>query len=473
MVNLNLVITIDTAAAHLAGALGLRTWVVLPHVAEWRWLSKRSDSPWYPTMKLFRQPEPGDWPSLMSTVAGELSDYARIASGFMSLPSVRPRLRVGLAWSGRQDNMINCKRSCPFSALAPLFELAGITFVKLQMDSDDGLDAKLIDITGKIRDFEDTAAIMAHLDLIITIDTSVAHLAAATGRPTWVLLAHVADWRWSTGQRCSPWYPDAKLFRQPDFGDWDSVIKEVARRLVQLSDGRPDSDLVPMISPGNDSGERRVLECLLEANLKVMNLNMSDPDAHLNVGASYALLGRHEEAADSFRYVLKLNPEYVAGHLNLAYSLFATGDYPEGWYHFEWRLQKLPAGQLPPWPMLERHDFGKHATGTSLLVHCEQGYGDTIQFARFLPMLADAGFRVIVSCQPSVAALIGAVQGVSQVVPHGSLLPACDLQVLLLSLPWLFNIALGTLPTQTPYLAPGRQRVDDWKYWLEKGMLPA
>lgn len=473
MANLDMVITIDTAAAHLAGALGVHSWVVLPHVAEWRWLNNRDDSPWYPTMRLFRQPSPGDWPSLMDTVAGALLDSANATSVGRALPSARSRLRVGLAWSGRQDNAINCKRSCPFSALAPLFELDDITFVKLQMDSDDGLDVRLIDVTGQIQDFEDTAAVMAQLDLIVTIDTSVAHLAAATGCPTWVLLAHVADWRWSTGPNSSPWYPDVKLFRQPDFGDWDSVIREVAHRLVLFSEGRLacDSNVSPLIGKGNDSGERRALERLLEDNLTVLQLNRPDPDAHLDAGASYALLGRHVEASEAFGRVLALNPDHVAGHLNLAYSLLAAGEYAEGWRHFEWRLKRLPPGQLPPWPMLERHEVGKHAVGTSLLVHCEQGYGDTFQFARFLPMLADLGYRVLVSCQPSVATLIESVHGINRVVPHGLPLPVCDLQVLLLSLPWVLDVTVATLPTQIPYLLPGEQRVKAWQSRLEAELL--
>lgn len=465
--NLDLVITIDTVIAHLAGALGARTWVVLPHVAEWRWLSQRKDSPWYPGMRLFRQPGAGDWPGLMASVAEALNEYVQPEMESEERPLIQSELRVGLAWSGRQDNPLNRKRSCPFATLAPLLDLPGITFFSLQLGSDtkDGLDARLIDLTDGIHNFEDTAALMVNLDLIISIDTSVAHLAAAVGRPTWVLLSHVADWRWLKNRSDSPWYPGIELFRQPDHGDWGSVINVVAERLQQLS-GRRLRDLQLKCKESDyPSHERLELENLLESKQQAALQHPECPDAHLDMGATLALLGRDGDAARSFRKVLELDADHVAGHLNLAYVLLALGDYREGWHHFEWRLRRLSPGQLPPWLMLEPNTLGSHPAGSTLLVHCEQGFGDTIQFARFLPMLVNAGFRVIVSCQPSVASLITTMKGVSVVV-HGDPLPVCDVQVLLLSLPYLFSVTLENLPVSIPYLAPQSGAVDCWRIRL-------
>lgn len=477
MKNLDLIITIDTVTAHLAGALGVRTWVVLPHVAEWRWLCDRSDSPWYPTMRLFRQPDRGDWPALMNEVSHELRDCAHghcSAGNFapsspfaVSLsPESRPRagIRVGLAWSGRLDNPLNRKRSCPFAALAPLLDMPDITFFKLQPDAPDGEDTRLIDLTDQITDFEDTAALMANLDLIVSIDTSIAHLAAASGRPTWVLLPHAADWRWLVDRGDSPWYPGIRLFRQPEHGDWDSVLREVAWRLAQFSGNHIDRSGTDGTSPWcvGCSRERQFLEKQLAIHCEMARSHPSRPESHLDVGASLALLGRYDEAITSFRRVLELNAEHVAGHLNLAFSLLALGEYPEGWRHLEWRLRRIPDGHLPPWPLLRLEEVGAHPRGASVLVHCEQGYGDTIQFSRFLPMLAATGFRVIVSCQPPMAQLVASIPGVSQVIPHGEQLPVCDLQVLLLSLPYLLGTTLETIPDKIPYLAPRARRIGEW-----------
>jgi len=469
--NLDLVVSIDTAVAHLAGALGIRTWTLLPYSSDWRWLCERQDSPWYPSMRLFRQSSQGDWPSLMKDVAGALQVYVHETKGHRSFEYVHSIPRVGLAWSGRQDNPVNCKRSCPFSALAPLLDLDGITFVKLQMDSVEAAETRMVDLTGQIRDFTDTAALMANLDLIISIDTSVAHLAAASGRPTWVLLSHVADWRWTKNRNSCCWYPQVELFRQPDMGDWDSVILEVVERLSGLF-----GVSVPM-SQSNQSGpapkaspERIGLEQILKDKQLELGRNGGCPDAHLDAGAALALLGRDLEAIDAFRKVLELDPGHVAGHLNLAYSLLAIGEYSEGWEHFEWRLKRLQPDSLPPWPMLLRSDIGVRAVGSTVLVHCEQGYGDTIMFSRFLPLLASAGYRVVVSCQPPLATLIASVPGVGRVVPHGEPLPVCDCQVLLLSLPWLFCMDRQQVSIEIPYLGPEKDTVECWERRLDKKM---
>ena len=475
--NLDLVITIDTAVAHLAGALGARTWVVLPYTAEWRWLCRREESPWYPTMRLFRQPSQGDWPSVMDHVAVALSDCVkRSGSGGKYTDTNSPKLLVGLAWAGRQDNPLDWRRSCPFSALAPLFKLPNVRFVKLQPDLSDGKtlnEMQMINLTEYIHDFEDTAALMAHLDLIISVDTAVAHLAAATGRPTWVLLPHVAEWRWLSNRDDSPWYPGMRLFRQSDHGDWDGLIQVVAACLANLSNnGLSWNERFEPEKPHRGyAQERQILEQQLEKYRETASENNSSPDAKLNVGAALALLGRDTEAVEVFRHVLQLDPEHVAGHLNLAYSLLAIGAYSEGWEHFEWRLRRLPPGLLPPWPMLHKNSIGTHPAGLSIMVHCEQGYGDTIQFSRFLPLLAEAGYRVIVSCQPQIVTLVASLPGVRDVIPHGDLLPHCDLQVPLLTLPRLFSVNQESLAVSIPYLAPGELQVKRWKERLNRKII--
>lgn len=480
MANLDLVITIDSAGAHLAGAIGVRTWTLLPYGADWRWLQNRSDSPWYPTMRLFRQESRGDWPAVIVSVADALQACVKSAGrptasvlnteAYHTPERVHGSLRVGLAWSGRQDNPLNRKRSCPFDALAPLFEIPGVSFFNLQLDGPAAVSDRLVDLTAHIHNFEDTAALMANLDLVISIDTSVAHLAGASGRPTWVLLSHVADWRWLTYRGDSPWYPGVRLFHQPYHGDWAGVVREVAAQLAQLAGSILDLDSRNLVADAEfgRTTEREMLEQQLGSHREIARLHDLLPDAHLDVGASLALLGRHDEAVESFRRVLELDGDHIAGHLNLAYSLLALGSYSEGWRHFEWRLLKLDSSQLPPWPMLRQEEITTHHNGTSLLVHCEQGYGDTIQFSRFLPLLSAVGYRITVSCQPPLASLMASVEGVNEVVPHGELLPACDRQVLLLSLPHLFSTTIETVPGHVPYLGAREPLKEAWKTALER-----
>lgn len=164
-------------------------------------------------------------------------DAARSEAWAGRLP---PRPRVGLVWKGNPDFMNDLDRSLPhLHALAPLAAVPGVRFVSLQKGPGQdeaaappaGMD--LFDAAPDLHDFADTAALVAQLDLVIAIDTAVAHLAGALGRPCWVLLPHYrTDWRWFETGEASPWYPGSmRLFRQGPDRDWAPVLARVAAEL--------------------------------------------------------------------------------------------------------------------------------------------------------------------------------------------------------------------------------------------------
>jgi tetratricopeptide (TPR) repeat protein len=142
--------------------------------------------------------------------------------------------RVGLAWWGSQHI---AKRSLPIEPLLTLLSCPGIELHALQKElppaQRDRLSAQsfLVDHSAELNDYADTAALISLLDLVVTIDTSVAHLAGALGKPVWIMLPHSADWRWLLDRNDSPWYPTARLFRQQCPVDWDDVVAEVVQRL--------------------------------------------------------------------------------------------------------------------------------------------------------------------------------------------------------------------------------------------------
>ncbi|HWE04460.1 MAG TPA: tetratricopeptide repeat-containing glycosyltransferase family protein [Tepidisphaeraceae bacterium] len=144
------------------------------------------------------------------------------------------RAQVGLCWAGSPLHHDDRRRSISLADLAPLAGLA--TFHSLQQTPfDEGLappGMRLIDHSAALTDFSQTAGLIANLDLIITVDTAVAHLAGALGKPTWTLLAFYADWRWLTKRSDSPWYPTMRLFRQSEPGNWGQVIQRVAEAFV-------------------------------------------------------------------------------------------------------------------------------------------------------------------------------------------------------------------------------------------------
>ena len=139
-------------------------------------------------------------------------------------------LRIGITFAGSRDHGLDRWRSIPLAQIAPLLNLEGTTFYSLQMgepaDQIRQLASapRLIDLQHEQPDFTDTAAIVANLDLVISVDTAVAHLAGAMGRPVWILLHNAPDWRWFLGRDDSPWYPTARLFRQSTHGNWQDVL---------------------------------------------------------------------------------------------------------------------------------------------------------------------------------------------------------------------------------------------------------
>jgi tetratricopeptide (TPR) repeat protein len=161
------------------------------------------------------------------------------------MPAWRARLpksatqRIGFAWSGSATHSNDRNRSIALERLAPLSHVEGLSFVSLQREyRDNDLPAlsrlPIERIDDGLADFGDTAAAIKQCDLVISVDTSVAHLAGALGKPVWVLLPFVPDWRWLLDRTDSPWYPTARLFRQSKIGDWDSVVIDIAGKLSTL-----------------------------------------------------------------------------------------------------------------------------------------------------------------------------------------------------------------------------------------------
>lgn len=140
-------------------------------------------------------------------------------------------LRVGVAWAGSIRHGNDPIRSLDPAQLAPLAAVEGITWVSLQKDRRGTPPFPMLDLTSDIADFADAAALVQQLDLVISVDTAIAHLAGALARPTWALLPFAPEWRWLNDRTDSPWYPTMRLFRQPAVRDWASVIAQVAQEL--------------------------------------------------------------------------------------------------------------------------------------------------------------------------------------------------------------------------------------------------
>ncbi len=162
-------------------------------------------------------------------------DAARVATWEPRLPKRRAGARrIGLVWAGNPLHSNDAQRSCPVEALRPLTAMAGDDFVSLQLGpaAAEARTLGLADHSASLPDYAETAALLAGLDLVITVDTSVAHAAGALGRPVWLMLPHAPDWRWLMGRADSPWYASARLFRQATPGDWAGVVAAIGTALA-------------------------------------------------------------------------------------------------------------------------------------------------------------------------------------------------------------------------------------------------
>ena len=150
------------------------------------------------------------------------------------------RLAIGIVWSGKPSHRNDRNRSCPFSKFKALLAIPGIQVIGLQKGAAASQAAELPPDSGfenvghRLGHFDDTAGLIESLDLVITVDTSVAHLAGAMGKPVWVLVPFAPDWRWLLDRSDTPWYPTMRLFRQPKAGDWDAVFRKVKKELKKF-----------------------------------------------------------------------------------------------------------------------------------------------------------------------------------------------------------------------------------------------
>ena len=160
------------------------------------------------------------------------------AAAWLKVLGAKNRMRVGFSWSGRRDAWLNRHKSVPFETmLAMIKNNPQYEWINLQVDATAEEDQALADAgvtryPGSVQSFADTAALINCLDVVISVDTAITHLAGAMGRPTWLMLQWFAtDWRWMLDRDSNPWYPTVRIFRQPSMGDWTSVTKKIEQYL--------------------------------------------------------------------------------------------------------------------------------------------------------------------------------------------------------------------------------------------------
>ncbi|MCU0541345.1 MAG: tetratricopeptide repeat protein [Oscillatoriaceae cyanobacterium Prado104] len=405
-------------------------------------------------------------------------------------------LKVGIVWAGSAEHLKDRQRSSHLGYFMKLLDVAGASFYSLQKEvsaDDRTLLNKLpiIDLSDNLGDFADTAAVISQLDLVICVDTAVAHLAGALGKPVWILLSFVPDWRWMLSGENSPWYPTARLFRQQKIGDWEPVFDRVKTALQEIANPagalppNPPSpeeidfqianalqiqgdfaaaetryDRVIAINPRRELAhsylgfikqKKGELMAAIAHYQRAIEINPNAGEANLYLGCALEDLGLTAEAINYYDRAIQLREESPNTHLRFAIALLLTGNFQRGFAEYEWRwkTQELEPRYFdrPLWD-------GSDLQGKTILLHPEQGFGDAIHFVRYAPLVKAKGGRVIVACHLLLKRLFEGIAGVDRVVSNPSELPDFQVQAPLLSLPGIMGTTLENVPANIPYLTP-------------------
>jgi tetratricopeptide (TPR) repeat protein len=195
---------------------------------------------------------------------------------------------------------------------------------------------------------------------------------------------------------------------------------------------------------------------------KALALQPDYRDALNNMGNALRALGRVEEALSFYERVKATKPDDPEIHNNMAMALLTAGRFLEGWSEYEWRwktAQLAEAKRSFPQPQWR----GEEAEGRTLLIHAEQGFGDTLQFCRYAPMAAKLGWKVILEVQPELVSLINSLKGVDKVFPSGAIMPPFDFHCPMMSLPVAFKTQVDTIPADIPYLFADKKKTKAWR----------
>lgn len=270
-------------------------------------------------------------------------------------------LKIGLAWAGNPEHVVDHFRSSALADLLPLAEVPEVSLVSLQLGKPAGEcaylvdDLPILDLAHEIRDLADTAAIIENLDLVIAVDTAVAHLAGALGKPIWVMLpAWGTDWRWELAPEDSPWYPTARLFRQSAPGDW----RGVAGRMRDVLWG----DDVRLTSPAYSAAQKWRIDGRLPDDDEALCWSRNLQDFDVDWAVRFAeVIGRERSCASLLKALAVTHPSHPAVALAQARYLAASGAMPAAeavWNKYadmgmlsanDWLCRAATAGRVEGW----------------------------------------------------------------------------------------------------------------------------
>lgn len=416
LLNMDIVITVDTSVAHLAGSIGIRTVLLLQHVPDWRWLLRRDSSPWYPSVTLVRQESRGDWISALSAV------HALLGSHLPSLPPSQNRVQ-GAREIARAVNRIAVRthQNQGIGNALPLYHQA------IELDPEEASYQSNLSL-----------ALMGSNDF----DGALRHANEA------VRLAP----KWANGH-----YNQGVLLRR-------MAKDRAAKGAFENALACDPSHAKAALNLGNTL---RDLEEFVESSHAFTKATEIDPtlfDAWLNLGNIKKRLGRFGEAISAYNTAMRIRPEDADARFNLSLVQLLLGDYKLGWKNYEARLKTEEFSKFQGIPHARRWNGRDSLRGKKIILWAEQGFGDTLQFSRYALQIELLGAEVHIFVPDTLTSVIQTISPTLKVWSsiNAELLQQFDFWSPLLSLPGFLHPDQLCLPTSCAYLKAPQHVIHKW-----------
>lgn len=441
--HLDLIISVDTSVAHLAGAMGKPVWLMLPFVGDWRWMFNTDKNPWYPGMTLFRQDTPGDWETVCVKMARELKKQVapnnpRVGLGpdsELSSPGTKTPNRTGK--SGHAGDTRKYARDDERH-----FQASIESWKKKELDQ----ALSLIDRAILIR--PDFPPYHCQRGLYLVLDNRKKEAAEA----------------FQTAITFNPLLAEAHfnlglIFREQGRNE---KAMESFEQALKCDPDQADA----CYNMGNISREQGRIERSINYYRQAISLRPAFPWALNNLGLSYREMGLLEKAIEKYTLARDMDPAFAEAYWNRAIAYLLKGDFKAGWRDFEWRFKRGSEKNIYPYKIPLSRWNGQPFKGKRLFVHSEQGFGDTIQFIRFLPMVKKRGGTVLFETMAELRPLLDGFNGIDELntlSSHRGAVDQCDFYVPILSLPLLLDITLDSIPCQVPYIRAAPRKAAFWR----------
>jgi tetratricopeptide (TPR) repeat protein len=461
--NLDLVISVDTAVAHLAGALGKPVWVLLPLSSDWRWHMRSHQTPWYPQARLFRQKNRSDWQGVIASVGTALKGVSAhpidLSPGSHASSSIETEAR-------------HCAESGKGHLASGNFQEAAARFQQAVARSPQWDDAHFwlgcaYHEWGKQR-----PAIRSYLEAVRLnpdLEAAYRHLGLA--------FHQVGDLEKSVAN-----YEQALNLRpvQP------AVVTNLGGVYQQLGQTDRAADCYrralssdPTYAPAHYNlgtlclNQDRLLDAVEHFN-RALTYHPQHLNALGNLGRTHQRMGQPDKAMLYYNKALSINADQAVIRTNRATTLLLKGRWEAGWPEYEWRFKQPDRQRIYPHRPVAPRWQGEPFTNKTLLVHSEQGIGDALQFSRFLPLVKSRGGRVIFEVRSSLTTLLETLAGADQIITLSADTPPqphYDLHVPLCSLAGIFNIEPHTVPRDIPYLSADPDKAAVWRKRTKPGIM--